>query len=76
MKMKLSSEQHLNPYRPPVAAPVVDKDMEDAQPVEERQRGFKDETTFARMQRLFEDRLKKEQEEAEMWSRGEVRALK
>lgn len=38
----------------------------------ERQRGFKDETTFARMQRLFEERIKQEQEEAEMWSRGEV----
>lgn len=38
----------------------------------ERQRGNKDETTFARMQRLFEERLQQEQAEAEMWSRGEV----
>jgi hypothetical protein len=45
--------------------------MTDA-PVEERQRGFKDETTYARMQRLFEERIRMEQEEAEMWSRGQV----
>jgi nucleolar GTP-binding protein len=57
--------------RPPTAAPVKDQDMEDA-PEVVRQRGAKDETTFARMQRLFEERLLKEQEEAEIWSRGEV----
>jgi nucleolar GTP-binding protein len=59
--------------RPPTAPPVKDKEMDDLHvPKEERQRGFKDETTFARMQRLFEERLKQEQEEAEMWSRGQV----
>jgi len=46
--------------------------MGDAGNEDERQRGFKDETTFARMQRLFEERLRVEQEEAEIWSRGEV----
>jgi len=59
--------------RAPVAPPVVDKEMDDGTThVEERQRGFKDETTFSRMQHLFEERLRKEQEEAEIWSRGEV----
>jgi len=60
--------------RPPVAAPVTDSKMDDDNDEEnfERQRGNKDETTFARMQRKFEDRIRQEQEEAEIWSSGRV----
>jgi len=63
-----------NKERPPVAPPVVDTEMGDGEKPEsaERQRGNKDETTFARMQRQYEERLLREQEEDEMWSRGEV----
>lgn len=59
--------------RPPVDAPVKDtEEMEDEAVTSERQRGNKDEATFNRMQRLFEERFQRQQEEDETWARGEV----
>lgn len=58
-----------NKVRAPVEAPT---DYEMSVDSSDRQRGTKDETTFTRMQRLFEERLLREQTEADMWSRGEV----
>lgn len=60
--------------RAPVQAPAPkDKEMKDEGEEEE---GEKEESTLKRMQRMFEERLIMEQEENEMWSRGEVPGMK
>jgi nucleolar GTP-binding protein len=62
-----------NKDRPAVPAPIEDESsMEDVQEEPARQRGDKDEVTWDRMQRQYEQRLRQEADEAEMWARGEV----